>query len=107
MNTNTNGKLPSVDPDVLLSVTLEAQQWNVILSALSEVSLPYRLTSPIINSTMVQLSEAVEKRSGGEKPEKSELNGAGTPPPDGATDSPRNAEAARPPSGTGKRVPLN
>jgi uncharacterized Zn finger protein len=38
-----------------LSVTLEAQQWNAVIAALSEA--PYRIAAPLIQSMSEQLQQ--------------------------------------------------
>jgi hypothetical protein len=43
-------------PDQLLTATLEAQQWNAVMSALHEA--PYRMAAPIIEALSRQLQAA-------------------------------------------------
>jgi hypothetical protein len=45
-----------VSPNTPLAVTLEAQQWNGVISAL--VKAPYELAAPLIQSITQQLQDA-------------------------------------------------
>jgi hypothetical protein len=43
-------------PDQLLTATLEAQQWNVVMAALHDA--PYRVAAPLIEALSRQLQAA-------------------------------------------------
>lgn len=47
-----------IPPDTALSVTLEAQQWNTVMAALSEA--PYRVAAPLIQAITGQLQNQVQ-----------------------------------------------
>jgi hypothetical protein len=42
-------------PDQAITITLEAQQWNVVLGALNEA--PYRIAAPLINKIVEQVQQ--------------------------------------------------
>jgi hypothetical protein len=42
-----------LQPDQSITITLEAQAWNVVLAALGEA--PYRVAAPLINRIMEQV----------------------------------------------------
>jgi hypothetical protein len=44
-------------PDQLLTATLEAQQWNIVMSALHDA--PYRVAAPLIEALSRQLQAEV------------------------------------------------
>lgn len=56
-----------VDPATLLGVSLEAQQWNAVISVLSEAPVPYRVVAPLIQSIGQQIqaaaAQAAERRN--------------------------------------------
>jgi hypothetical protein len=45
--------MPSYQPDQMLSATLQAQEWNIVLAGLSE--LPYRMSNQVIIKLQQQL----------------------------------------------------
>jgi hypothetical protein len=47
-----------IQPDQPITITLDAQQWNMVLGALGEA--PWRLASPLINRIMEQI-QAVQQ----------------------------------------------
>lgn len=46
--------------DKELTVVLVAEEWNVVLSLISEAQAPYRLTAPIIAKLQQQLTEGAD-----------------------------------------------
>jgi hypothetical protein len=44
-----------VEPDAMLTVTLQAQEWNVVFAALQE--LPMRVARPVFDRMMAQLNQ--------------------------------------------------
>jgi len=44
-----------IEPNKPLSVTLTAEQWNVVMAALNE--LPHRVARPIVDASMAQLRQ--------------------------------------------------
>jgi len=90
-----NGTPPTVDPEQPLTVTLQAQQWNVVLSALNDVPLPFRMTAPVMQSLHQQLFE----RAGLSPPAAPQgATGASGPmAPTGATGNGVDHGAERPP----------
>ena len=58
-----------MQPDQPIAITLEAQQWNVVLGALGEA--PWRLSNPVIQRIVGQIQQSqgepvpLEKRGNG------------------------------------------
>ncbi len=44
-----------IDPNRPMNTTLTAQEWNIVIAALREVPMAYRISDPIINSLSTQL----------------------------------------------------
>jgi hypothetical protein len=53
-----------MEPTDLLSVTLQAQQWNVLLGILHDAG-PYKVVHPLIQAIFMQFNEAVAQQSNG------------------------------------------
>lgn len=60
-----------VSPTAPFTITLEAQQWNGVISAL--IKAPYELAAPLIQSITTQLQQ--QQQESGQAP----ANGAGQP----------------------------
>jgi hypothetical protein len=45
-----------MQPDQMITITLEAQQWNAVLGALGEA--PWRLSNPIIQRIVAQIEQS-------------------------------------------------
>lgn len=50
-----------IPPEMPLVVTLEAQQWNAVMAALSEA--PYRIAYPLIQAMTGQMQSQVEAQT--------------------------------------------
>jgi hypothetical protein len=45
-----------MQPDQSIAITLEAQQWNIVLGALGEA--PWRLSNPVIQRIVAQIQQS-------------------------------------------------
>jgi hypothetical protein len=50
-------------PDRSLTITLEAQHWNAVMTALQEAPLPYRMTAPAIAALSRQFNALAENHT--------------------------------------------
>lgn len=67
MMTTQTASPPVVEATAKMAVTLEAQQWNGVLAALSEA--PYRVAAPLIQAIGEQLQQQSQQLQGpGEGP---------------------------------------
>jgi hypothetical protein len=46
-----------MNPTDPLTIVLQAQEWNVVMAALHDAAMPYRLTSPVIGKLTQQFQE--------------------------------------------------
>jgi hypothetical protein len=70
--------LPPLQPDQPISVTLEAQQWNVVLGALGEA--PYRIAAPVIGKIIEQVQPQSQQMTPVAKPNGADASHAGVEP---------------------------
>ena len=70
-----------VDPATPLSVTLQAEQWNVVIHAMREVSMPLRISQPVLASIGEQLEQAtLEAEQPPQMPDLKRANGHAADP---------------------------
>lgn len=54
---------PEFQPTELVTAALEAQEWNLVLVALNEVSMPMRLLRPVVDKLLSQLTQRAPPES--------------------------------------------
>ncbi len=57
MTSNNSNNNMNVSADRLISVTLEAQHWNIIMAALND--LPYKIAKPVIEEVLTQVRNSL------------------------------------------------
>ena len=57
-----------LDPATLITVTMQAQDWNVVMGLLAEVPAPYRVSAPIIAKLTGQLQAGAADMQRPDKP---------------------------------------
>lgn len=50
----------SIPHDKQMTVTLTAEEWNVVLTLMSSAQAPYRVSAPVIDTIQKQLTEQAE-----------------------------------------------